>query len=333
MNLTESARSGVIKPDPATHPLRGLAPFGRRHRGSLARGLFFTCVLAVSRLALPIPLTGIVDRSTSTADSTVPDVGLADPVTLLAAGFVALALVAGMAEHFQRLAFSHFAGRTINDARAAALAQSARCGKDSAGHVAAQVMADSGRVKQGLKGVLNHITLNALMVIGACAALAVTDIRLGVVQLAGAALVVAVAVFGARRASAKTAEHRTDEGLLAGRIHDLLTEGQHQADLRGVKALDTTSSRADTNTTRWEGRTTWATHVVLALSAAFVMALGVTSAAAGTIDAGSLFSVMAYLLVLHGPAVRCARQITRIGSLAVSAKHLSLSLGETQGGM
>ena len=170
------------------------------------------------------------------------------------------------------------------------------------------------------------------MCVIAGAALAVTDIRLGVVQFAGAALVVAVAVFGARRAAATAAEHRTNEGLLAGSIHDLVTEQQHQPDLRGLEALDTTSSRADTNTTRWEGRTTWAVHVVLALSAALVLALGVTSAEAGTIDVGSLFSVMAYLLVLHGPAVRCARQITRVGSLAVSATHLSLALRETQGG-
>ena len=52
----------------------------------------------------------------------------------------------------------------------------------------AQVMLDSAKVKLGLKGVLNHIILNGLWVLGTCAALAVADVRLGVVQLCGSAV-------------------------------------------------------------------------------------------------------------------------------------------------
>jgi len=334
MCIDSSARTGVnlSNPNPGRHPLRrGLVPFGRRHRASLVRGLAFTCLLAASRLALPVPLTGIVERSTpATSGGALPETGMTDPVTLLAAAFVALALIAGMAEHFQRLAFAHFAGRSINDARSAALARTARFEDDASGGFTAQVMADSARVKQGLKGVLNHITLNGLLVIGACAALAITDVRLGLVQLVGTAVVVALAVLGARRAAAMAADHRKEEGLLAGTIHDLVVEQRPQEDLRDLEVLDTSSGQADTSMTRWEGRTTWAVHVVLALSAALVLTLGVASANAGTIGPGALFSVMAYLLVLHGPAVRFARQITRVGPLAVSARHLGLAV--TNGG-
>jgi hypothetical protein len=34
--------------------------------------------------------------------------------------------------------------------------------------------------------------------------------------------------------------------------------------------------------------------------------------------------VLAYLLVLHGPSIRLARQITRVGPVLVSARHLGL---------
>ena len=81
---------------------------------------------------------------------------------LLAAGFVSLALTAGMAEYFQRLAFANFANRSVNDARSAANARVSRRDTASSADLAAQVLADSARVKQGLKGVLNHIVLKRL---------------------------------------------------------------------------------------------------------------------------------------------------------------------------
>jgi ABC-type multidrug transport system fused ATPase/permease subunit len=97
----------------------GLLPHGRAHRGVLAWGLAYTFLLVGARLALPLPLTTVVDRSTATTATPGPAV----PVALLSAAFVGLALAAGMAEHFQRLAFAHFAGRSVGDAREAALAR------------------------------------------------------------------------------------------------------------------------------------------------------------------------------------------------------------------
>lgn len=309
---------------------QGLLPFGRRHRGSFGRGLTFTCVLVGSRLALPLPLTAIVERSTAPAagPAAVPTAGAGlgwtDPVSLLAAAFVALALVAGLAEHFQRLAFAHFAGRSVNDARSAALTRIGRVEQNAPDDLV-PVMADSARVKQGLKGVLNHIILNGLLVLGACVALAVTDVALGLVQLTGAVAVVAVAVLGAGRVAAASAEHRRGEALIAGAVHGLVAEGGGAPgldDMEKLHRLDAASGLADTNMTRWEGRTTLKVHVVLAVTAAVVLALGVRAAQDGRLGTGDLFSVMAYLLLLQGPAVRFARQITRIGPVLVSANHM-----------
>lgn len=309
-------------------PLRqGLLPFARRHRGLLGGGLVFTCLLVASRLALPLPLIAIVDRSAAPTLAT----GWADPVALLAAAFVSLALMAGMAEHFQRLAFAKFAGRSINDARSAAIIRIQRIEGNVPGDLATRVMADSARVKQGLKGVLNHVTLNGLLVLGACVALAVTDAQLGLVQLVGAVLVVGVAILGAMRVAAVAAEHRQGEALLTGVIHRLVAHGQGDRnldDLEDLRGLDAASGAADTNMTRWEGRTTWAAHVVLTVTAAVVLTLGVRAAENDRLGTGALFTVVAYVLLLYGPAVRFARQITRIGSLLVSANHLGLALLE-----
>jgi ABC-type multidrug transport system fused ATPase/permease subunit len=305
-------------------PLRdGLIPLARRHRRMLGRGLLFTALLVGARLALPLPLTEIVDHSASLRT------GSSSPVWLLAAGFVSLALVAGLAEHHQRLAFAHFAGRSIGDGRDAALAAVQRDEGDASGDLTTQVVGDSLRVKQGLKGVLNHITVNGLLVVGVCAALALTDVRLGVVQLSGAIVLSVLAVAGAIRVARVAAEHRDSETELARSVHRLAARqgaDDQAATVSAVRDLDAESGAADTAMTRWEGLTTWAVHVVLAGTGAVVLTLGVSSVQAGEMSTGTLFAVMAYLLVLHGPAIRFARQITRTAPLLVSARQLGLVL-------
>jgi ABC-type multidrug transport system fused ATPase/permease subunit len=304
-------------------PLRdALLPFARPHRASLALGLVFTCLLVAARLALPIPLTAVVARASSPGSGTAA-------AAMLSAAFVVLALVAGLAEHQQRLAFAHFAGRTITDGREAALSQVQRDGGDPSGDRTAQVVGDALRAKQGLKGVLNHITVNGLLVVGVCVALTVADVWLGLVQLAGALLVVVVAVLGASRVGTVAAEHRDHEVALAESVHRL-AGGDHPVDRRTVAALrddDADSGVADVAMTRWEGITTWVVHGVLAASGAAVLLLGVGEVERGQLTTAGLFGVMAYLLVLHGPAIRFARQITRTAPLLVSARQLGLAVG------
>ena len=308
---------------PAMSPLReSLLPMARAHRGSLVRGLLFTCLLVGARLSLPLPLTAAVGRASEPGSGTAS-------AAVLSAAFAALALVAGVAEAQQRQAFAHFAGRTITDGRDAALARVQRDGGDPSGDRTAQVLGDALRAKQGLKGVLNHITVNGLLVVGACAALAVADLWLGLVQLAGALLLVVVAVRGAARVGSVAAEHRDHEVALAGSVHRLGGgDGSLDVDtIATLHELDADSGVADVAITRWEGVTTWIGHGVLVASAAAVLLLGIAEVDSGQLSAAGLFGVMAYLLVLHGPAIRFARQITRTAPLLVSARQLALAVG------
>jgi ABC-type multidrug transport system fused ATPase/permease subunit len=301
------------------NPLRSLLTFARPHRGMLARGLVFSCLLVAARLALPLPLTAVVARASSDHEGTVP-------AAVLSAAFVGLALVAGLAEHQQRLSFAHFAGRTITDARDAAMVHVQRDGGDPSGDLTAQVVGDALRTKQGLKGVLNHITVNGLLVVGVCVALAVTDVWLGLVQLAGALLLLVVAVFGAARVGIVSAEHRDREVSMATTVHRLAgAPGPVGRDtLTALRDIDADSGDADVAMTRGEGLTTWAVHVVLVVSGAAVLILGLHEVRLGQLTAAGLFGVMAYLLVLHGPAIRFARQIVRTAPLLVSARQLAL---------
>ena len=312
--------------------LRGVAPQMRRHRGLFLRGLAFTLALVGTRLLLPLPLTAIVQISTG-RPSPLP--AWCDPVLLLSGVFVFLALMAGVAEHFQRLDFAHFANRSLTDARAAALARLGQR-QEMPEDLMAQVMLDSAKVKLGLKGVLNHIILNGLWVLGTCAALAVADVRLGVVQLCGSAVTLVIAVFGAARTAALADDHRRGETRLSGVVHDVVRDtgtGDGEDDLNELRSLGTASAQADVRLSRWENRTTVAVHVVLTFTALLVLTFGIGAVEGGRLSAAVMFSVVAYMLMLHRPGVRLARQITRLGPLLVSANHLGRVLtGDPRGG-
>jgi ATP-binding cassette, subfamily B, bacterial len=328
----------VTRPSrPTSHPVRdGLLPYARRHRRCLVRGLVFTALLVACRLALPLPLGAAVARSALPPDlqghpSSATPWELSP--TLLATGFIGLALLAGMAQYFQRLAFANFASRSINDARSAAHARVSSLDADVAGDLAAPVVADSGRVKQGLKGALNHIVLNIVFVLGACAALAFADPWLGLVQLAGLALVLVVSVASAKRVAAVARRHRDSEALLAAVVHRLTTaEAPDQLwhDVEALHELDADGGRAEREMTRRECQCTWIVHTVLATTAAVVLVLGSDLAAAGRLHTAVLATVVGYVLMLHGPAVGLARQISRLGVVLVSAHHLGLLLVEQE---
>jgi ATP-binding cassette, subfamily B, bacterial len=307
---------------------RGLMPYARRHRRALGRGLLFTMLLVACRLSLPLPLGAAVEHApgASQADNDLAFTpSWADPVSVLAAAFVLLAVVAGMAEHFQRLAFANFANRSVNDARSAATARVSHLETGSPSDLVAQVVADGARVKTGLKGVLNHITVNALLVVGACAALAVADVSIGLVQLGGVVLLGVAAFWGATREAAVAAEHRENEALLAQTINHVTaadSPGAPAHDLQTLHDLDADSGRADVDLTRWEGRCTWVVHVVLTATAAVVLVIGMKAVETGRLDTGELFTVVGYLLVAYGPGVRLARQSARLGAVLVSAREL-----------
>ncbi len=299
----------------------GLLPLARRHRGPFGQGLLFSALLVGARLALPLPLTRVVDLATAGPASAPP----ARAIGLLSVAFVALALVAGVAEHYERLAFAHFAGRTVSDARTAALLAVPDGADRASADLTAQILGDCTRVKQGLKGVLNHITVSGMLMIGVCAALLVTDRRVGLVVATGTVVLCVVSVAGARRVGAIAAQHRRREVTIAATVHRLVDADRESPDTHALAALvdlDGASGDADIAMTRWEGVTTWVVHIVLVVTSAVALLVALHATETGQLGRGTLFAVLTYLLVLQGPAVRCARQITRTAPLLVSAREL-----------
>lgn len=302
----------------AVRPLReGLLPAARRHSSALQTGLAFTLVLVACRLALPLPLTAIVHEASAGSAAAAND----GRVTWYAAAFVGLSLASGLVEYVVRLQFANFANRTIGDARHAATRVT---GSDASGR-AAQVVADSARVKQGLKGVLNHVVLNALLVLGAAVAVLLTAPRLGLVLCGGLVALLAVGAVGSRGVARVAEAHRGEEAQFAAAVHEFAASEpgpQRDSDVVRLHRLDEESGYADVGLTRGEGRCTWVAHGLLTGTFAVVLFLGMSDATAGRLTSADLFTVVGYLLVLHGPGVRLARQMCRMGAVLVTARHL-----------
>ncbi len=321
------SRPGVVGRIGAVQAL--LWPFGRRHRRHLGVGFLSTIALVLCRLAFPIPLKGIVELSVPSSAKGRMVVDLlptwGDPVLWLSAGAVGLAVLGGLAEHFQRLSFARFTSRSLNDARMAAMTSigAPEGRKRDPGTLVACIVADSARVKQGLKGLLNHVTANGLLFLTVCGVLLATDVRLGLIQLAGGAVVTVIALFGASRVAGVAERHRAGEGDLADAVHRALLGGGDDSHGGDFEDVDAASGVADIEMSRWEGRTTCAVQVTLTVMGGALLWIGLRAVDAGRMATGDLVAVVAYLLILHEPTVRLARQVARLGPVLASAERLA----------
>lgn len=321
---------------------RDLGPYGRPHRKWLVRGSLAALGVVLARLAFPWPLRGIMELvlqetgSRSGRIALVPSWG--DPIWWLAGAFVLVALSQGFAEYAQRVSFSRFAVGAVHDARAAKikrLIKKAHRLDDShpTGDVIARVIGDSARLKAGLKGVLVHVTQNGIFVVGVGAMLVLIDLRLGAVFVAGTAAAFAVAFGGASRVSRVARRYRKKEGALADTVHQALTMDGHRGRRVRKKALrkralelkntNRKSGSKDVRISRLQAQTAWAIHGVMALLAVAVLAIGIDGVSAGRLEVGDLFTVVAYLLLVHNPTVRMGRQTARLGKVLASAERLA----------
>lgn len=290
-------------------------------------------LVVACRLSFPWPLRGVLELAFGTNGKgsrvveLVPSVG--DPVVWLGASFLALALGQGLAEIIQRVSFARFSIGLVHDARGAAVDAVASPGyasrsADDPGDLIARVIGDSARLKAGLKGVLTRMTQNGVFFAGVAVLLIFMEPRLGLAFLTGGLVLCSVAAFGGARVSVISRRLRRKEGELAASMHRMLVrEGAGQA---VPPSKHEVGERAEAKTTKLEGFYIWAVHGVLGLTACSVLVLGLQAVRAGRLEPADLFTVLFYLMMVHNPTVRVARQTVRLGRVLASAERLATVL-------
>lgn len=304
-----------------------LGPFARPHRRWLVAALGSSVVVTLAQLALPWPLSWLVDQGSptgaprSTPPSWLPTTGDATDVAMVV--LVGIGVVLGGSEYLQRVSVARYVVRSINDARVGMLAGSllAPAGAQNSrdpGDVVTRVVTDTARLRVGMKGALVHILQHGLFLVGVSVVLTTLSPWLGLAYLAGLALALGAAVVGADRTAALARRRR-------GRESRLVEEALRVATTPGevVSAKDSDRPRPVAIISQVKGRTAVAVQVVLSITACLVLTLAVRLAGAGRLGAGDLALVSSYLLMLHYPMMRMGRQITRLGPQLTSAERLA----------
>jgi hypothetical protein len=302
-----------------------LAPYGRPHRRRLIEGTLATLVLVACRLAFPWPLRGLMEivfhpaarGRGATVAGLVPHTG--DPVWWLVGSFVVIILLWGVSESLQRLAFTRFAVGLVRDAKAAALEHVPKAAESRpAGDLIAGVTGDAARVKSGVKTILIGTSRNGAFFAGVTVIVSLIDPLIGLVFFLGGVATVIVGALGAWRSSRIARRSRRREGALTDELHRYLAG---TAELPGPSGDPL--GRPDSKVTRVEGMTTFAVHAVLAATTCTILVLAVHAGRSGRLSAGAVFTILAYILLMHNKTVGFGRRIIRGGRLLPSAERLA----------
>jgi ATP-binding cassette, subfamily B, bacterial len=301
-----------------------LGPFARPHRRHLRAALVASLLVTAAQLALPWPLTWLVELGSGggsgpTALAGLPGIGGSAvwPVVAL----VAVGLLLGWSEYFQRVAVAKYVVRSVNDARVGILTHPNQAGHGhparAPGDVLTRVVSDTARLRVGLKGVLVHVLQHGLFLLGVSLVLLALDVWLGLAYLTGLGVAIGVALVGTDRAAtmARLRRHResrvVNDALAAARSGD------------GLIARPTDRERSVAILTQLKGRTAWAFQGLLGLTACLVLTLAVQFTGTGRLSSADLALVASYLLMLHYPMMRLGRQVTRLGPQLTSAERLA----------
>jgi ABC-type multidrug transport system fused ATPase/permease subunit len=283
-------------------------------------------VVALAQLALPFPLSWLVDLAATAQGGGAPDwltVG-GDPELAAVTLLVLLGVVLGASEYLQRVSLATFVVRTVNDARVGILTSSlerpVKPGKKrrDPGDVVTRVVGDTARLRVGMKGALVHLLQHGLFLVGVSAVLLALDVWLGLAYLAGIVVSLGVAAVGADLTATLSRSRRGRESRVADEaLRVAATPGQSVA----TRPVD--RQRQVAILSQVKGRTAVLVQVLLALTACLVLTLSVQFADTGRLSPGDVALVASYLLMLHYPMMRMGRQITRLGPQLTSAERLA----------
>src|SRR5262249_14144962 len=123
---------------------------------------------------------------------------------------------------------------------------------------------------------------------------------------------------GAWRSARIARRSRRREGGLTDDLHRHFAQGAALP-----AAVGAWGRRPESKLTRVEGLTTFAVHVVLAVSTCAVLFLAIDGGRSGRLSPGSVFTILSYVLLMHNKTVGFGRRITRGGRLLASADRLA----------
>jgi ABC-type multidrug transport system fused ATPase/permease subunit len=309
-----------------------MARYGRPYRLVLGSGLGATVLVVALRLAMPWPLRGVVEAVFPSDRAPVLSgwlPGAGDPVAWLAGAYLLLALASGVAEMAQRVRMKQYSVALVHDMRADAVRSAARGGgaQTSSGDLLARIIGDSARIKEGLSGILVHLSQNGLLFLGVAVVFLVLHPMLGLVFVGGGVASIWVGFVTVPSVATVAGAQRSNEGRFAETVREALKHGDlDDAD----EAVDRKSAAGDVRTTKLITRSGILVHGVFGATVGAGLWIGAAAVRSGTLAPGALFLFIAYALTVHRRIVQVGRQIARSGKVFATAERLAELIGESE---
>lgn len=303
-----------------------LGPYARPYRARLVTALVASLGVAAAQLALPVPMSWLVDLAAPTAGGGAPDwlPVAGDPELWAVTALVLVGVLLGGSEYLQRVCLATYVVRTVNDARIGILTglldspeRPGRKRRDP-GDVVTRVVGDTARLRVGMRGALVHLLQHGLFLVGVSFVLLTLDVWLALAYLGGIAVSLGVAIVGADLTATLSRRRRGRESRVAGQALRVATTPGEEVVVRPVDR-----ERSVAIISQVKGRTAVLVQGLLALTACLVLTLAVSFADSGRLGPGDVALVSSYLLMLHYPMMRLGRQITRLGPQLTSAERLA----------
>lgn len=314
----------------AKHAFSFLHRYGRAHRRPLAQGLVATIGVAAFRLAMPWPLRGVVESAfphgshhrAKTVLHMLPSWG--DPLFWLCLGYLGCTVGYGISEMVQRTNMVQFVSRTARDIRRDALHSAANVGtaRVSAGELISRLVADLGRFRSDLTGILVHVSKDGLLFLAVAAMFLVwLSPAMGAFFVVGGVLTGSIGYLASHRVVTVARRARHHEGAFAATIQKTLEQGHLTSASPPPEAMDE-AHRHEGRSTRIVTASSIAVHAVLALTVSCAVWVGVHEIRAGVLAPGELFLFMAYAIMIHRRLVDAGRQLARIGKVRACIERI-----------
>jgi ATP-binding cassette subfamily C protein CydC len=302
-----------------------LAAAAAPHKRALVFGTLATLGVVAMRLSLPWPLRGVVENvfPPAAGESGALSLGIdtpGGPVVAFCTLYFLLAVGTGTFEWIQRVWMARAASLTAHDLRAAAVEAASR-GSSRAidrGDLITRVIGDSARIKADLKGILIHLTQNALLLLAITALFLVLAPTLGLLFLLSGLLAVLIGYVTVEEVAETTRRQRKKESRYASAIEAEIGDDEPAS----TRRLNRSSAKKEVRITRIIGRSTLLIHAAVAATLGFAFWIGVRDVRLAVLAPGELFLFIAYAITIQRRAVMIGRQVARGGKLLANAQRL-----------
>ena len=101
---------------------------------------------------------------------------------------------------------------------------------------------------------------------------------------------------------------------------------RHLAGQGEISAPSRAYTKPDSKATRVEGLTTFTVHAILAATTCAMLVLTINDGRTGKLSSGAVFTILAYVLLMHNKTVGLGRSIVRVGRVLPSAERIAALL-------